>query len=377
MYIHIIAPDPKFPNLIHRLFTTHAGHVTHKFIIISAEPNNNFLGDHFSYVKNAKEIKNIVNFEQCDGILLHGILTKAAPFLNDIPNKIKVAWFIWGYEIYRAAYPKNNGLLDPLTAAYAFPKQKAQSTTLREILNRISNRGRKEARRKKEARTIIRKIDYVVTQLKEEFSMLEKMGYLTDTNDWIDAPVLELSDLVGQSNSSSPISGEDIQVGNSATVTNNHIDVFKKLASFELEERKVIVPLSYGKDDYRDYVLEKGREILGEHFYPITDFKPLDEYLSLFKHCSISIFNHHRQQAVGNIIAALWQGRTVYLGQSPILDDFKRRGLPAHSFKTDFTLDRPQLSDLEIQSCHTKLLQSVGHDAVANKINQLLEKLKA
>ena len=41
-------------------------------------------------------------------------------------------------------------------------------------------------------------------------------------------------------------SGNKILVGNSGNESNNHIDIYYKLKDFNLKERKVISPLSYG-----------------------------------------------------------------------------------------------------------------------------------
>ena len=72
--------------------------------------------------------------------------------------------------------------------------------------------------------------------------------------------------------------GKHIQLGNSATPTNNHIEAIDWLAQMELGARRVIVPLSYGSDEYRDMVCAYGKKRLGDTFQPVTDFMPFDEY---------------------------------------------------------------------------------------------------
>ena len=45
----------------------------------------------------------------------------------------------------------------------------------------------------------------------------------------------------------------------------------------------------------------------------LKDFIPLDEYNKKIGSCSFFIFGHKRQQAMGNIISALWMGSSVFL----------------------------------------------------------------
>lgn len=59
------------------------------------------------------------------------------------------------------------------------------------------------------------------------------------------------------------VSGENILVGNSATPTNNHIEIFRILSRLRLpESSKIVVPLSYGDVHYREKIVELGIEFL-------------------------------------------------------------------------------------------------------------------
>ncbi len=103
-----------------------------------------------------------------------------------------------------------------------------------------------------------------------------------------------------------------ILVGNSATETNHHIEVFKVLSRFKDENVRFVVPLSYGKDNYRDMVLEKGREILGDAFEPVVDYMSLEAYIEMLNSCDAGVFNNDRQQGMGNINIMLAIGKKVY-----------------------------------------------------------------
>jgi hypothetical protein len=102
-------------------------------------------------------------------------------------------------------------------------------------------------------------------------------------------------------------------VGNSADQTNNHSEVFDKLKTFS--NIKVIVPLSYGDNSYAEKTALKGQEYFGENFVALTNFMPLNDYLTLLSTVDIAIFHHNRQQAMGNIITLLGLGKKVYVNK--------------------------------------------------------------
>lgn len=119
--------------------------------------------------------------------------------------------------------------------------------------------------------------------------------------------------------------GNNIVVGNSAYAAGNHVEVFRELAKLDIGNRKVIVPLSYG--DVADYIIEEGRKILGDNFYPVTDFLPLKEYNELLLSANTFIYGNYRQAAAGNIIVGLYSGGTVFLNErNSLYETFKEKG---------------------------------------------------
>ena len=85
-------------------------------------------------------------------------------------------------------------------------------------------------------------------------------------------------------------------------------------------------PLTYGNGPYRDAVINAARECLGERFLPLVDFVSPDEYANLLRPCGHVVMNHRRQQAVGNIFAALWRGARVYLNDTTVCKALTRQG---------------------------------------------------
>lgn len=105
----------------------------------------------------------------------------------------------------------------------------------------------------------------------------------------------------------------NIQIGNSADSSNNHLEILEKLAPFRDQDIAIYAPLSYGSQDYARAVIKVGREQFGDKFKPLTEFMPFDQYLDFLGKIDIAIFNHKRQQAMGNIITLLGLGKKVYM----------------------------------------------------------------
>ncbi len=105
----------------------------------------------------------------------------------------------------------------------------------------------------------------------------------------------------------------NILVGNSATNTNQHAEVFEALGKYPLNMMNIYVPLSYGSPVYREFVLKEGHRLLGTSFHPMLDFMSKKEYISFLAKMDIGIFNNDRQQGMGNINAMLGLGKKVFI----------------------------------------------------------------
>jgi dTDP-N-acetylfucosamine:lipid II N-acetylfucosaminyltransferase len=121
----------------------------------------------------------------------------------------------------------------------------------------------------------------------------------------------------------SQMQGADVLLGNSATASNNHLDAFELFKTHPLPGR-LIVPLSYGNLDYGAQVAVRGAAQFGGRFDGLRDFMTLDDYNRRIAGCGFVVMNHCRQQAVGNIGAALFKGATVYLRRENPLFAFYR-----------------------------------------------------
>lgn len=128
-----------------------------------------------------------------------------------------------------------------------------------------------------------------------------------------------------------------IQIGNSADPSNNHTEMIMKLSKYKDKDIKIICPLSYGNVEYREEIIKLGKDILGDKFIPLVDFMPFEEYLKILARIDVAIFNHERQQAMGNITTLLGLGKKVYIRDDITTWTFcEEHGLKVYSSNGDF-----------------------------------------
>lgn len=158
---------------------------------------------------------------------------------------------------------------------------------------------------------IIRKMGHLITYVEEDYKLV-KQWYGTQGiyHECFMYPSNLHKEYANKPKERSTI---NIQLGNSADPTNNHIDVLKKLEKYKDEDIQIFTPLSYGDEEYAKGVIAYGEELFGDKFIALTDFIPFEKYLEFLSEIDIAIFAHKRQQAMGNTIALLGLGKKVYI----------------------------------------------------------------
>lgn len=225
-------------------------------------------------------IELLIYMLKADKVVLHSLSKwSVIRFLFFFPWLArKCYWYLWGADLYYNIVEKGS-------LKYYYFRNIAYRKVVRNLGCIVSNRG-----------------DYQI--VKDEFNTqaehLESFLYPSNLFKNIDI--------------SAPVKDEIwIQVGNSADPSNNHIEAIDWIKTLNLPRYKVVCPLSYGNAKHAELVKQYGQEQLGESFIPLTTFMNLDEYVKLLSKIDVAIFNHKRQQAVGNIVTLLGFGKSVYI----------------------------------------------------------------
>jgi len=107
--------------------------------------------------------------------------------------------------------------------------------------------------------------------------------------------------------------GVNVLLGNSADRSNEHFEAYLMLEKFRDKNIHIYAPLSYGDHRYAQEVAAQGRMLFGSKFTPLLDFLPLEEYSKLLAKIDVAVFNHRRQQAMGNTTTLLGMGKKVFM----------------------------------------------------------------
>ena len=359
--IHIIS-DEKFPDAAYTAFEL-------------AYPNQN----EFIVFSNSKELKHLKLIKprflptyylysafliqksiQSDIVVFHSMNDISLKVLKGLPDNIKTIWLGWGFDYYDLT---DHQLFQKKTLNY---KKKIDSS--------LKSRLRKVKRLKSiyTKKKLLPKIDVFSPVLYEDYQLV-KTSIPRFSPKFMSWNYGTLEDNLIRGFEGKEVNGNNILLGNSATLTNNHLDAFELLKTLDLGSKKVIVPLSYGKPRYRNDIIEQGKIVLGPAFTPLVDFMPIDDYIKTLQSCSIVVMNHLRQQALGNIVIALYLGAKVFLNKdSPVFHFFTNLDAVIYDIESLGSEIDSKLTQQQVDKNRQILKAYWGRDVIIGKTSQLI-----
>lgn len=333
MFLHLLKPDRKFFGPLQAIFED-AAPGRHLWVTIGPPEEGFVVPPGVVRVDGPGGLSDVIpSASALEGVVLNGLpFSTAGALLEGLPT-VAVAWYVWGFEAYHYWDVLRTGLLLPQTRRLG--QELARAGLGRRLLRRAASR--RTRRDRETAGRLVERLDFCVTPIKEEYDLFVSAGLPASTQ-YLFGLVGCLDDYVDGNEAAS--CGDDVQLGNSASLSNNHLDALTLLSRPELGPRRVVVPLGYGDARYRDAVAEVGREMLGERFVPLMGFMLPDDYRAVVASCGHVVMNHLRQQALGNIFDALWRGARVYMNDTSAYRGLRRIGFDVRLIERN--LDRPE-----------------------------------
>lgn len=333
MILHLLTDD-KFADYTIKQFS--APEMKSEFVLVPSNGAMNLveLADKCIVVQqNSREFEDLLNrLDQYTGIIFHGLFWSSwqTPILQRLPANIKLAWVIWGGEIYSRC-DVFDSFLAPITLS----------------INKIRNLVKRKTFDTSDELAVeyFKKIAYCLTDAKEESDYSSKYIKKDYQHLWYNYYSLEetVGSLLDQQ-----CSGTGVWLGNSAAIKNNHFDmlwnVWKCKLLSRLKKSQIVVPLSYGDPWVRNLVTKMGRFLYGKDFRALTDYMPREEYNALMLSCSTMINGYLQPAAQGNVITALWLGMRVYFSEKCMsYNYFKRIGCKIYSIEQDLNHKNPDV----------------------------------
>ena len=370
MILHLISDD-KFSDYAINQFT--AMDNSSEFVVLTEVRDLKL-----NYIKN-KQAVTVINVNSTDyiqfcktinkynAVILHGLFS---PFQVDVfsllSEKVKVAWVFWGGEIYGRNDIKLKFLSFRSKIIYYTRKsKKLLKGTLLQQEHYFADK------------SIYKRINYCLTDVHEDYEFVKKYTHSTMKELWYNYYSIE--ETVGVLTNQRVNSG-NILVGNSCNLENNYQDAFRALSRFNLSDRKIIVPLSYGQTWLKRIIMRKGYSQFTDSFLPLTDFLERDSYNNYMLSCSIVVMNHYRPQAMGNIITALWLGAKVYMSRRSLLFTyFQRIDVYVFSVEDDLKPENKEallpLESNKVERNRTILKNIYGKENMMPRIKAIVEEL--
>lgn len=312
--------------------------------------------------KESEMQKLLADIADYKSVIFHGLFNSWQLWLlKRWPKGVKRAWVCWGGEIY--------GQRD---LQYSFFKP---VTKMVFRIHRLLHPKKKET--DVCPKKWIQNMDYCLSSMDTEYVYVKQylqtdIHHLRYTYYSIDETIGGLKDF--------RCTGNNIFLGNSATIENNHLDTLYKLKRYGIGERRIVIPLSYGEPWVRNMCMNVGKRLFGERIEPLVDFMPREEYNKTMLDCAVMIQSHLREQAHGNIVTGLWLGMRVYLSEKGIdYQHFKRIGCKVFSIEKELRRRNKQalmpLSEDDVMHNRKILMAVYGkkHITEANKkiVNEL------
>ncbi len=293
-YLHIII-DSNYIEKFCLFIKEHFDVDEHLFVSFS--PNLQYVEYNNIYYINKDNQRDIELLNhlaaRSDKIFLHSLFDLRALLwlLSNQKYFKKTCWKIWGGDLYY----------------YKFRNKDLKFDQYEEIRKHI-----------------IQNISYIITFMNGDYALAQKW-YKTIAKclpAFYPNPInYQILDLLEETKEQSE-EKITILIGNSADPSNKQLEIFEKLLKFKNENIEIITPLSYGNTEWAKYVVQKGKELYGDKFKPLLKFLPPEEYAQVLNSVDIAIFNHDRQQALGNILALLYLRKKVYIKNDITTWDF-------------------------------------------------------
>lgn len=282
--LHLFGWDKKFMPPFRDFIHKHFADGRHRFIVYGAVPPGELTPSsdtviYPSLLKNSFAVSRAMH--KAEKIILHGLFSSHLFYILAFQPWLlkKCCWVIWGGDLY---------VRDTREKDWRWVKN--------EFFRKI----------------VFSNISLITTTVPGDYKLVKK---------WYKTKARFVQNLMYYSHLARQISSERIskeksvviQIGNSGDSSNNHKELIDKLSNCKNTNFIVYAPLSYGDEKHISEVKSYGFNKLGTFFVPITEFMPFLKYTEYLRSIDVAIFNHRRQQGMGNLIGLIGLGKKVYI----------------------------------------------------------------
>ena len=313
--LHIVRDD-KFFDVVIKNFESD-NRLSNKSILIA--PNENYKPrfiksvDKLDLLWYKKQIYNYFITNQYDIVYFHSLTYKDWKIIRLIPKDKIIIWWAWGYDLYNDLYIMRPliklDLLKPETNILYKKNKYFLFTVVKRLISALFINIYFEYKRDE----ILKRIDYFQPVLSIEYKLMQNYSFFRAKELYYNN-----SREISQTIIENKFKNGSILLGNSASYTNNHLDVWEYIKNSNIKDSKIIIPLNYGDMSYANEIKNKIRSTENTILF-LDSFMPSNEYFSLVNDCSYAVYGVMRQQAMGNINYCLKNGIKLFLYRESII----------------------------------------------------------
>jgi len=301
MIVHILGTKSLFTEDYYKLICESPDHKDHWFI--TGMPQHPVWKEgQAGRVVGSKGLRMVLALYRSEGIVVHGLINPTVLLLLACQPWLlgKVNWVVWGGDLY--------------------VHRSAQDSIRNRLLDLVR-------------RFTLSRVGFVTTLIEGEYKLAREWYGVRGIPLRASYPVkLQQSAMFEEPRPRTLDNREvSILVGNSATETNHHKEALDYLSHFRNERVRIVIPLSYGFNDYESYaegVTKYAQQRFdGRSVCALTERMPSDSYTAILRDIDVGVFNNDRQQGMGSIFQLMCLGAKIYLRKGTLMwDHYKSLG---------------------------------------------------
>lgn len=324
--------------------------------------------------KNVKNKGKHYDFSGINYIVAHYLTIEMIDFIGYAPPKIHVSWEIYGFDLY-------DQFLAPLGYNLQYVDWIDYKSPMLKLIYKLSllniiyffRKGRVSQFpfiRKRYFKRITNRLNSV-SGSRCNSVLLEQ--YSGKSYSFYETFCYSLKETLGSLYNISFFDEKNILIGNSCSLTNNHLYILNYIKDFDIGDSQIIMPLSYGGyPRYKDDVIVKYSNMFSNNYKCILNYMPLDEYNKIFLTLKTMVMASWREESFGTIIMGLYLGIKIYMSQkSPIYLSLVEEGFRVFKIEgvTNTDFNRPlSLEDKEYNRC--LLLDNYNEDKYVQELKR-------
>ncbi len=379
MYLHLIDDTSQINHLIRRSNIMFPG--KHLFYALSKNGKLENVIDEKNVIAIKHTKENILKITQelsgFKAVFIHNLCYTKSKIILHSPKNIRFLWGVWGFdyyyvypELFKKVFLPNTKFVNFLLFKHSLPA-KYLLHGIHPVTKYIGIKSRDRIRQQ-----AAKRIEFTINNMRE-FSELFRVVDIPKKNRF-NGIYYSIEYITKEINKTDFTLGNNIYIGNSASNSSNHLDIFSQLKKLNLSNRKIIVPLSYGCSRYRFFVNFSGKQIFKDKFEPLLKFLSIDEYNKILLNCNVQIYNHRRAQAIGNILFGIWAGHKVFLRKcNPVYNYLKSLNIEVCSIEEDLSVENISTLEKDKQIKNREIImQHYSEKQIQKNYSEIIETIE-